>query len=168
MGLYRGLASVKLGLIMANDNLLSAEFSQEQRSFDLSPLDIYTAQPYDGITRKQLLEARAGEVAGLAVADTVLEVADSLEVRDRQDPEVDEDLSWQADANCLGVDSRIFFPTRTNNTKAALAICGECSVREQCREYALTNNEEHGVWGGLSYRQRLAVKRQRKGLAAGS
>ncbi|AUG80455.1 WhiB family transcriptional regulator [Kitasatospora sp. MMS16-BH015] len=33
---------------------------------------------------------------------------------------------------------------------AAKAVCGHCTVRVECRRYALTTREPYGVWGGLT------------------
>jgi WhiB family redox-sensing transcriptional regulator len=45
----------------------------------------------------------------------------------------------------------------------AKRVCGGCPVREACRGYALENEEEYGVWGGLSEaeRKRLIDARRR-------
>ena len=34
-------------------------------------------------------------------------------------------------------------------------------VREDCLEYALTNSEKFGIWGGMSERERRRIRRQR-------
>ena len=53
------------------------------------------------------------------------------------DNDLDDEASWQADANCLGVDPDLFFPERGASTKEAKAVCRGCVVREDCLEYAL-------------------------------
>lgn len=72
-----------------------------------------------------------------------------------------QDLSWQADANCVGVDPDIFFPERGASTKEAKSICTACKVRENCLEYALDNGEKFGIWGGTSERERRRLRRAR-------
>jgi WhiB family redox-sensing transcriptional regulator len=69
--------------------------------------------------------------------------------------------SWQAFANCLGVDPDLFFPERGASTKEAKQVCQGCVVREDCLEYALANGEKFGIWGGLSERERRRIRRQR-------
>ena len=69
--------------------------------------------------------------------------------------------SWQAFANCLGVDPDLFFPERGASTKEAKQGCQGCVVREDCLEYALANGEKFGIWGGLSERERRRIRRQR-------
>ena len=71
------------------------------------------------------------------------------------------------DAACLQYDPETFFPTSGETTKQAGAkrICGTCTVRDDCLEFALTamaNGEViHGTWGGKSptERAKLITKR---------
>lgn len=37
-----------------------------------------------------------------------------------------------------------------------------CPIRDQCLAYALKHNETHGIWGGMSYPERKALKRSLK------
>lgn len=71
------------------------------------------------------------------------------------------DLSWQADANCVGVDPDIFFPERGTSTKEAKSICKACVACERCLNYALDNGEKFGIWGGTSERERRRLRRVR-------
>lgn len=68
---------------------------------------------------------------------------------------------WQDQANCLGVDPDLFFPERGASTREAKEVCRGCVVRLDCLEYALTNGEKFGIWGGLSERERRRLRRQR-------
>jgi hypothetical protein len=56
----------------------------------------------------------------------------------------------------------VFFPKPGKPPEKALALCNCCVVRRECAEYALEQNQHWGVWGGLTERQRFAVKRQRR------
>ncbi len=71
--------------------------------------------------------------------------------------------AWMADANCAGVDPELFFPSRgdTPTLRAAKQVCRACDVQAECLAYALNNGEHFGVWGGLSEKQRRAVRRSR-------
>lgn len=71
---------------------------------------------------------------------------------------------WFDDAACRDTDPEVFFPTRGEmvDVAAAKAICRECRVRAQCLEMALVDNEKFGIWGGMSERQRRAIRRQRR------
>jgi WhiB family transcriptional regulator, redox-sensing transcriptional regulator len=73
----------------------------------------------------------------------------------------EEERSWQAQANCMGVDPDLFFPERGASTKEAKEVCRGCVVREECLEYALANSEKFGIWGGMSERERRRVRRAR-------
>jgi WhiB family redox-sensing transcriptional regulator len=76
----------------------------------------------------------------------------------------DETPAWHAFANCLGVDGDLFFPERgapRSDIEEAKKVCRACVVREECLEYALTAMERHGIWGGLSERERRRIRRTR-------
>lgn len=74
------------------------------------------------------------------------------------DPETPE---WMDYSNCLGVDASLFFPARGEDTRQAKAVCAGCVVREECLEYAMTHGEKHGIWGGMSERERRRLRRIR-------
>jgi len=65
---------------------------------------------------------------------------------------------WQKKAACRGPQSAMFFPPSTFERKDekedreanAKRICGNCSVRSACLEYAVRIRESHGIWGGLN------------------
>ncbi len=71
------------------------------------------------------------------------------------------DREWQRQANCMGVDPDLFFPERGASTREAKEVCRGCVVREDCLEYALTNGEKFGIWGGVSERERRKIRRRR-------
>ena len=78
-----------------------------------------------------------------------------------------DDQSWQASANCLGVDPDLFFPVGTTGPaieqiENAKAVCMECEARQPCLEFALTNDERFGIWGGLSERERRRLRLMRR------
>lgn len=57
---------------------------------------------------------------------------------------------WMDDALCTQVDPEIFFPGKEEGHENAKRVCDACSVAEQCLQYALRNDEKHGIWGGVS------------------
>jgi WhiB family redox-sensing transcriptional regulator len=72
-------------------------------------------------------------------------------------------LAWRQQAACRGVDPDIFYPVSDDDEALeAKAICSQCPVRELCLEHALTYREKHGVWGGLTERERRRLLRQRR------
>ncbi|MDA8265852.1 MAG: WhiB family transcriptional regulator [Actinomycetota bacterium] len=71
------------------------------------------------------------------------------------------DRSWQARANCMGVDPDLFFPERGASTREAKEVCRGCVVRDDCLDFAIANGEKFGIWGGMSERERRRVRRAR-------
>lgn len=73
---------------------------------------------------------------------------------------------WYEAAVCASVGADYWFPEKgTNVLLQAKAICGRCDVSRECLEYALANQEQWGMWGGLTYKQRLKLVRD-QGAAA--
>lgn len=70
---------------------------------------------------------------------------------------------WRVDAACRNHPTDLFFPPHGVSHQqfdAVRTICQQCPVIEDCLQYALENNERHGIWGGLSERQRRQLRRQ--------
>lgn len=81
------------------------------------------------------------------------------------------DRAWRHLAACKGK-TELFFPDDNKNggrnsgalmQQYALAkrICSECPVQSQCFSYALTNNIQVGIWGGVSMSP-MARRRRKK------
>jgi WhiB family redox-sensing transcriptional regulator len=68
-------------------------------------------------------------------------------------------LQWQSQALCAQTDPEAFFPEKGGSTREAKRVCHACSVRVECLEYALGNDERFGIWGGLSERERRRLKK---------
>jgi WhiB family transcriptional regulator, redox-sensing transcriptional regulator len=75
------------------------------------------------------------------------------------DPSARGDLSWQTEALCAETNLEAFHPDKGGSTRIAKAICAACDVRQQCLEYALTNKEPDGIWGGLTVTERRRLRR---------
>jgi WhiB family redox-sensing transcriptional regulator len=71
-------------------------------------------------------------------------------------------LVWRQRAACRGVEPEIFYPISEEEAEEAKAICDACPVQETCLEYALSNRERDGVWGGATERERRRMIRQRR------
>ncbi len=67
---------------------------------------------------------------------------------------------WQEQALCAQTDPEAFFPEKGGSTREAKRICVGCDVKQECLEFALTNDERFGIWGGLSERERRRLRRQ--------
>ena len=65
---------------------------------------------------------------------------------------------WRELAACRGADLGLFFPERGESAESARRVCARCPVREPCLDYAVTNRIVHGVWGGLTGRERRALQ----------
>jgi WhiB family redox-sensing transcriptional regulator len=78
------------------------------------------------------------------------------------------DRQWQDQANCLGVDPDLFFPERGASTREAKEVCRGCVVKQDCLDFALTNGEKFGIWGGLSERERRKLRRKQREEGAGT
>ena len=76
---------------------------------------------------------------------------------------------WE-EANCHGEDTNLFYPDRDATTYGTVAgeakrICrgdGEsppCPVLLQCLFYGLVTEDRFGIWGGMSPRERNALRR---------
>ena len=76
-----------------------------------------------------------------------------------------EQAEWQLRAACRGPQAVVFFPPtqperrdeKRFREERAKEICGGCSVRGDCLEYALSIREQHGIWGGLSEAERRSL-----------
>lgn len=42
----------------------------------------------------------------------------------------------------------------------AKAVCRECIVKGICLQWAIDNNQDSGVWGGMSEEERRSLKRR--------
>jgi WhiB family redox-sensing transcriptional regulator len=69
------------------------------------------------------------------------------------------DLAWQEEALCAQTGADFFFPEPGSSVREAKRICGLCPIRSACLAYALDNDERFGVWGGLSEKERLELRR---------
>ena len=69
---------------------------------------------------------------------------------------------WMAQGNCRNYPPAVFFPSDGVGVDRARKICATCPVVETCREYALINHIEHGVWGGCSERERRRILKRRR------
>lgn len=81
---------------------------------------------------------------------------------------------WWLKAKCAGVETDVFYPSKggeenysTQVIRAKRQCLGYnknnwCPVITECLLDALAEPERHGVWGGLSYRERRALYRKKE------
>lgn len=77
----------------------------------------------------------------------------------------DAHLAWRQDAECRDLDPNLFFPVgvtgpAVDQIAAAKGICSACPVRAECLEFAITTNQEFGIWGGTSEDERRVLRRK--------
>jgi WhiB family redox-sensing transcriptional regulator len=72
---------------------------------------------------------------------------------------------WQQRGACLDESPDLFFPIGTTGPAAvqlnqAKRVCARCAVTDDCLQWAMSNNVEQGVWGGLSEEERRSLRRR--------
>lgn len=77
---------------------------------------------------------------------------------------------WRDHALCSGTDPDLFFPVGTTGQALvsidhAKRVCAQCTVIQECRDFALETNQDSGIWGGLSEEERRQIRRQRAASA---
>lgn len=83
-----------------------------------------------------------------------MSLADLLDLRD---------TAWMAGALCAQTDPEAFFPEKGGDNRRAKAVCSFCPVLADCREWAIPQEDLHGICGGMSVTERRR-ERQRRGL----
>jgi hypothetical protein len=82
---------------------------------------------------------------------------------------------WREYANCVKLPKNVFFDYNSVGLKkgekkerigTAMNACNSCTVREKCYEFAVLNNELHGIWAGTfpSDRRILFAKFKKTGI----
>jgi len=76
---------------------------------------------------------------------------------------------WSEDAACRGKPASVFFPDHIgfndHRYDEALAICADCTVRQECLEMVIVledTDDRWGVFGGLTPTQRAKLRRELK------
>jgi WhiB family redox-sensing transcriptional regulator len=69
---------------------------------------------------------------------------------------------WWEKARCRGLPTSVFFGVDERMSKEEIVeakkLCGECPVRRECLWDAMQRDEPSGVWGGLTRREREALR----------
>ena len=71
---------------------------------------------------------------------------------------------WRGRAACRDTDPDLFFPIGSTGPAieqidAARTVCMQCEARRACLEFALTTNQESGIWGGTSEEERRKLRK---------
>jgi len=75
------------------------------------------------------------------------------------------DYTWRKEALCKDTDPELFFPVGSTGQAlqqitAAKSVCGECTVKTECLEFAIETNQDCGIWGGTSEDERRDIRRK--------
>ncbi|MFG3348712.1 WhiB family transcriptional regulator [Streptomyces sp. NPDC048018] len=76
------------------------------------------------------------------------------------------DHSWHSRAACYGINpkeaDRLFFhgPRNFRDRQQAKQVCAACPVQRDCLNFALENKVEHGMWGGLTLKERAQWRKK--------
>lgn len=76
----------------------------------------------------------------------------------------DANYHWRSHAACRDTDPDLFFPVGTTGPALvqiaqAKSVCSECEARVDCLEFAITTNQDTGIWGGTSEEERRKLRR---------
>jgi WhiB family redox-sensing transcriptional regulator len=72
---------------------------------------------------------------------------------------------WREYASCRDTDPDLFFPVGTTGPAIeqianAKSVCDSCEAKDPCLDYALTTNQDSGIWGGTSEEERRQIRRR--------
>lgn len=106
--------------------------------------------------------APGGAVAGVDQSNDVRSASDHQTYTDCPDSQ-----RWRGRAACRGCEPALFFPTGVSGEAfeqilVAQAVCSACEVKPDCLEYALSTNQESGIWGGATEQELVLLRRTRR------
>ena len=75
---------------------------------------------------------------------------------------------WRDLAFCKGQNTNDFYPEfgvkgAMDQVRKMKAFCRRCSVTIECLKFAIANDEQFGIWGGLTPKERTNLWRHNKG-----
>lgn len=107
--------------------------------------------------QKRLDEARKMHASNLFITPFKVRSA-----RKHEGEDIDPD-EWFDHAICRDVPPSRFFPSTGAEVEQVIKeFCKDCPVRGACGEHAIQNRIDHGVWGGMSERERRRVIKSRR------
>ena len=69
-------------------------------------------------------------------------------------------MSWRELALCANEPPNLFFTDDPTTQHQARTICGDCTVRVECLDHAITNNITDGIFGGTTEALREWIRSQ--------
>ena len=71
--------------------------------------------------------------------------------------------NWYAKAECRNYNPELWHSDEAEDISQAKKHCQACPVREECLALAYQNDEQFGIWGGLTVKERRRqIRRQRR------
>lgn len=67
---------------------------------------------------------------------------------------------WMQEGSCRNTTIFIVLADTKSEKEQSKKVCRDCTVKSECLDYALANNEQ-GIWGGTTDKDRRNIKRQR-------
>lgn len=69
---------------------------------------------------------------------------------------------WRERAVCAEADPEAWFPVKGANPSRVKAICATCPVRQQCLDFAISQEfRVDGIWGGTTEDERRPLRREK-------
>lgn len=73
---------------------------------------------------------------------------------------------WIDSALCKGRNTNDFYPEMgvkgaAKQVREIKQICKQCSVILECLDFAIENEENFGIWGGMTPKERSRIRRQK-------
>jgi WhiB family redox-sensing transcriptional regulator len=72
--------------------------------------------------------------------------------------------AWQRYGACRGESIEAFIPGKGGNFAIARQLCAGCTVRQECFDFAMADEDVVGMWGGMTEREWRRM-RERRGAA---
>jgi WhiB family transcriptional regulator, redox-sensing transcriptional regulator len=72
------------------------------------------------------------------------------------------DLAWMDEGLCQETDPEAFFVEKGGDTRPAKRVCAVCPVQRVCLDYAVAEQIQFGVWGGVSAKERIRRAARRR------
>jgi WhiB family redox-sensing transcriptional regulator len=120
---------------------------------------------YDGLCRT-LTPAGKCRLKGSHGGDHAVPIGDDqwrwfkrTTLKELSGPPTHRDVALEGTPLCAETDPELWFPELGQSNTPAKRICMSCDLRAACLEIALANDEQFGIWGGLSTNERRALKR---------
>jgi WhiB family redox-sensing transcriptional regulator len=172
------VSAIEVRVELLPSEVLRDYFGDEPTAEDLRKLETDGVQEYDPETAMASLKFRVPYESYGVTENSSIEIArtpgtyvhqipnSSGHYESKQYIASEEDTEvWRKDALCREMGFGLFYSEQGVDNEPAKAICRSCVVQEECLEFALSNRERFGVWGGLGQNERAELLKRRRDLA---